>query len=635
MRLRELAQAVLFVMMSGAGGVSLAADASTKGGGLEPSRDSEALYYVLQGDDLSALSLWLGATSSIELPRDDDTAFKQFNAMARYGLDREAGEFLQRMTYQGRAQDRVDQAWLRLARLRYERGHLVEAEEALARVRGPLAPALDEASRLLKARILEARSDEDGAVLVLRAAVAQYPQSYVARYNLGVLQLSTGRTTDGESTLDELGQSSAKTDEQKTLRDRANVVLGYAALRAQQPDSARRYLERVSLQGTESNRALLGYGWAAMDQKAPQAALVPWLELSKRDAGDPAVQEAKLAVPYAYEQLGAKAKALQSYANVIESFEAQRAALDSSMAFIRSGQWVDALLRVRSGQSDAWQFDELPDVPYADSLLNVLAESSFQGIYQNLLDLRGLSQKLQSIQIKVGQLNQAVSDRRRVLDSVQRQLAVSGSDERIQSLARRLDALTSEIAQAESKGDGVTFADPQELDWLDRIARIQVQARKYANAPDMKPVLERIAVVSGLLKWQLQQEQPARLAAAKDEVAFIKAGLVAGRQHQQSIAQTLKDEPQRLARIESRVKELQMGLDDVTRKIAQLTQEQRVAMQTMALMELSRQKAHLTSYLTQARFAMAQLYDQAVVNDKSEPNRSAGQTDKQEPRDAN
>ena len=41
----------------------------------------------------------------------------------------------------------------------------------------------------------------------------------------------------------------------------------------------------------QSNKALLGFGWAAAELKQPKLALVPWMELAGRDAGDAAVLE--------------------------------------------------------------------------------------------------------------------------------------------------------------------------------------------------------------------------------------------------------------------------------------------------------------------------------------------------------
>jgi hypothetical protein len=60
-------------------------------------------------------------------------------------------------------------------------------------------------------------------------------------------------------------------------------------------------------------------------------------------------------------------------------------------------------------------------------------------------------------------------------------------------------------------------------------------------------------------------------------------------------------------------------------RVAALRQEQQVALQDIAVAELTRQKAYLAGYSTQARFSVAQLYDHAndPVSDHPDGNTEA------------
>ena len=60
-------------------------------------------------------------------------------------------------------------------------------------------------------------------------------------------------------------------EEFRSLRDRANVALGFTALTEGDPKAARSYLERVRLKSLQSNKALLGFGWAADLAQGSQA----------------------------------------------------------------------------------------------------------------------------------------------------------------------------------------------------------------------------------------------------------------------------------------------------------------------------------------------------------------------------
>ncbi|MDE2433755.1 MAG: hypothetical protein KGN37_13025 [Burkholderiales bacterium] len=604
---------------------------AAQGQGAAASR--EAVDSLLQGDENLALSAWLSGRSKLDLPSDDDQAFKQCDALMRYGLYQEAGDFLDRLAASKRSPQRVDLAWMRLAKLQLQRWHLDEAGSALKKVHGPLPEQQDIDRNILKAQILDAASDKRAAVEVLKTVAAKWPQSYLARYNLGVLQVAVGAVVPGWMTLNALGTAPVKTDEERILRDRANVALGFVALREKQPDDARRILERVSLDGIESNRALLGYGWALMDQNNAQGGLVPWIELSKRDPHDPAVQEAQLMIPYAYDLLGAKAKSVEAYAAAIKGFEREMAYLESMMAFIRSGQWVDALMKDPSGL----QADKLPDVPYAADLTDVLADTTFQALYQNLLDLRGLQQRLQHAQAKADELHDILGERQRLLADVRSQLASFERSAQLDTVRRHADALSSDVVAAEAAGDGAAFADASQVDRLNHLTRVLARAqeltRKFPRDPDLQALTERVTLMKGLMKWQWAQAQADRIDGVRDDMQFVKAGLAQVQQRQASISNALQQEPDRFARLDGRVVALKSQVDDALNRTAELTQEQRNLMQGIALSELSRRKSHLTAYLTQARFAVASLYDQAASG-TAQPHRANEQGQPQETQDA-
>ena len=81
------------------------------------------------------------------------------------------------------------------------------------------------------------------------------------------------------------------------------MVLGKLMLESANFVDAERSFDRVRLDGPYSNQALLSAGWADASAKNYERALVPWNMLVERDVTDSAVQEAMLALPYAYSKL--------------------------------------------------------------------------------------------------------------------------------------------------------------------------------------------------------------------------------------------------------------------------------------------------------------------------------------------
>ena len=104
-------------------------------------------------------------------------------------------------------------------------------------------------------------------------------------------------------------------------------------------------LERVRLDGPFSNKALLGVGWADAAEGQFQEALTPWMELRDRNLLDSAVQEAYLAIPYAFAKLNANAQAAENYELAIKSFDSETVNLDASIAEINDGTMLDKLLK--------------------------------------------------------------------------------------------------------------------------------------------------------------------------------------------------------------------------------------------------------------------------------------------------
>src|SRR5690606_25736880 len=143
------------------------------------------------------------------------------------------------------------------------------------------------------------------------------------------------------------------------------LPIWYAWLKAQRPAEAKAVLQRVRLVGPQSNKALLGTGWADSAEKRYTKALAPWLELRGRNLLDAAVQESYLAVPYAYAQLGADRQAAEQYMLAVTAFAEEEERIDQSIQAIRNGQLLEAIVGHDEGERAGWywQLETLPDAP--------------------------------------------------------------------------------------------------------------------------------------------------------------------------------------------------------------------------------------------------------------------------------
>ena len=574
----------------------------------------DALFYFFQDRYFTSVTTMMASQQFDRLTHHDDEAeILRGGMLASYGMTREAGEIFATMIARGATPKVRDRAYFYLAKIRYQRGYLPEAEAALAKVEGKLPTQLEEERGLLLANLLMARADYVGAAGALRGLPMKGASSRYVRYNLGIALLKSGEGKRGTELLDDIGKDSAANEEYRSLRDRANVALGFSALAEGRPKDARTYLERVRLKSLQSSKALLGFGWAADAMKDPQLALVPWTELSQRDFGDTAVLEAQIAVPHAYAELGAFGQSLQRYESAIAAFERESADLTDSIKAIRAGRLIDTLVEQNPGEEMGWfwKISDLTDMPRARHLAQVLAQHEFQEAMKNYRDIRYLSRNLDEWRDKLVIFDDMLATRRKAFaDRLplvrERQQTID-----IEALVKRREALAAEVAAGAAAGDGVAFADAKQLDLIARMKEV----RRIVDSPtadeEVFKARDRVRLIGGVLAWQLAQDSVGRLWDAKVELERIEGQLAEVKAHAAALSAAQRDEPLRFDQFAKRIAAMTPVLQVMIPRVAALGREQREEAQDIAVAELAGQQQRIAAYTTQARFALAQLYDRA------------------------
>lgn len=556
----------------------------------------------------------------------DEAELLRGGMLLSYGLHREAGEIFAQLIDRSATPAVRDRAWFYLAKIRYQRGFLAEAQEAMARIEKNLPPALEDERVLLQANLLLARGDYAAAAEVLKGPAAKAEAGQYARFNLGVALVKGGDAKAGSAMLDELGKAPAVTEEFRSLRDKANVALGFTALQNHEPQVARGYLERVRLNSPHASKALLGFGWAAAELKNPKLALVPWTELATRDPSDSAVLEARIAVPYAYAELGAFGQALDRYNEAIAEFEREERALDETIAAIRAGKLVQGLADSNPGDEMGWFWNirELPDMPHGRHLAQVMAQHEFQEAFKNWRDLQFLHRNLQRWQDNLGVFTDMLENRRKAFTDRLPQIRAKASESGLPQLQQQADALGKELAEVEAGADAKAFADERERTLIERLDRVRATLEQLdPKDPEAAQARERYRLAAGAMTWELAQQYPARLWEAKKGQKTIETQLAEAHRRDAALAQAQKDEPVRFDKFAERIATLNPRIAALLPRVVALSNEQQQQVQDIAVAELSHQKERLAAYAMQARFAVAQLYDRAIAT------RSADDTPKQ------
>ncbi len=550
----------------------------------------------------------------------DEAEVLRGGLLLSYGLHLEAATIFERLIDVTTAPEVRDRAWYYLARIRYQRDQLPQAEEALARIHARLPSPLEQDRNLLLGNLLMARGDYAGAVKVLEPLAKEGEEgeegeeSLYLRFNLGVAMIKDGSVARGSEILDEVGVAPAASEETRSLRDKANVALGFAALQGADPETARFYLERVRLSGMMANKALLGFGWADDALHEPRKALVPWMELAGRDTGDAAVLEAKLAVPHALGEIGAYGQSLEQYGRAIAAFDQESSRLDESVLAIRGGKLLDGLLARNPGEEMGWlwNIDRLPDMPHMAHLATVLALHEFQEAFKNYRDLVFLARNLRGWEESLTVMGDMLDNRRLAFAQRLPQVRAADRSMGIAAHERRRDGLAAELTRIEDHADGAGLADPAQRALQARLDRVRAHLQGDGLAPELRDAAqERYRRVAGALQWQLDQQYPERVWNAKKALRQLDTELSRARALDVDLASAQRDEPAHFDKFAVRIDQLRKRVYALEPRVAQLLARQRQFAQELAVAELLDQKDRLVAYTNQARYAIAQIYDRA------------------------
>ncbi len=548
-------------------------------------------------------------------PHDDEGEILRGGLLLSYGMHREAGQIFAKLIERGAPPSVRDRAWYFLAKIRYQRGDLAESQAALAQVGNKLPAALEEDRGLLQANVMMARGDFAGAAGVLRVMAAKSSASYYARLNLGVALVKSGDAAAGSALLDEVGKMPSASEEQRSLRDKANVALGFAALQQGRGEDARTALLRVRLESSQASKALLGFGWAEASLKQPAKALVPWTELAGRGLSDAATLEAKIAVPYAYAELGAFSQALERYEDALTQFDRENGALDESITAIRAGKLIEGLAAKNPGEEMGWfwSLTTLPEMPHAAHLSQVLAQHAFQESFKNFRDLQFLQRNLSQWRDSLAAFNDMLANRRDAYAKrlPQTQAGAKEGEGALGLLEKQRATLAAELKRVEASTDVMAFADPKQDALLQRLASVQATMKAAAGLTDVDAQSDKVRLISGALSWQLAQDYPARLWNAKKALQDSDAQLAQARAREDALARAQRDEPVKFDRFAQRIAALDARLAALQPRVTALAAEQQQAVQGIAVAALQLQQQRLAEYRTQARFAVAQLVDRA------------------------
>ena len=576
----------------------------------------EILYYFYQEDYFPAIVRLLAAQEQAKVAdHADEAELLKGGLYLSYGHHLEAAEIFERLLADNVNQEVRDRTWFFLAKIWRQRGYLDKSQQALDNIEGELPKNIEREAKMLQAQLLIDGGEYDRAIALLQDWKGKTEWSRYAQFNLGVAMVRSGRIDTASRILAELGDIDPWNEELTSLRDKANLALGYALLQDQQPRAAKEFLQRVRLEGPFSNKALLGVGWADAELDSYERALVPWMELRGRNLLDPAVQESMLAIPYALAQLDSISQAADHYLNAIEAFYEETNRIDRTISNIESGQFFDDFVEDDPLDSTGWywRMEQLPEGPEGRYLFHLLATHEFQEGLKNYRDLNYLWNNLNdwtdNIQVYANMLETrrlAYQERLPKADAALERADLEGMVDR----KLEFDSVLNDI---ERSNDWLALANVREFEMWGEITGLENTPALSANIPEADEVRDKIELLKGVLQWELEQQFKDRLWRIRRDLRQTGEALVETQRSRRQVDDSMQKQPLEFEAFSARVYGLEPRIEGMKMRVGDAMAEQRAFLQAIAVGELRAQKQRLDIYTVQARFALAAIYDRAAT----------------------
>ena len=585
----------------------------------------EALYCAYQGDwfdSIARLDVELGQHHGLDEP-ERDTLYYHINHAEfavgdfelAYRMHHRAGRAIKRVI-EGNVEEQVrNEAIFRLARIYFQKDQPVNALHAVERIRGDVPERIRDDLAFLRAHILMANGRFVEAAEILQRLQGVKSLEGFSTYNLGIALMKDGKVQEGRQCLDRTGQIDSKDPATMAIKDKSNLVFGTKLLEEHNFEGAKQVLDRVRLTGPFSNRALLGAGWTDAFEERFDRALVPWSILVNRQVTDAAVQEAMLAVPYAYGKLNVHSKAALLYGSALERFSTEIDKLDESIKSIREGHFLKALVREELKQDANWvvKLRRLPQTPETYYLLELMASHDFQESLKNYLDLEQLRQKLQAWEGDLDAFEEIIEQRRAyyhpLLPAIDREFRRLDSQMRLRLEQRDHIEKRLKVMLVVPNPDYLATSNERVIS--EKINRLERnQTADGAVIPTV--VAARIERLRGVLKWNIYTDYDRRFTEAHKHLQDLNSEIDLLKKQYTAFVRTRQAATQSYQGYEDTIRRQRILIREAHERVGQLMARQGHMLELMAVNELSRRRDRLAEFQIKARFAMADSYDRAT-----------------------
>ncbi|MBD3643249.1 tetratricopeptide repeat protein [Alcanivorax sp.] len=575
----------------------------------------EVAYLYLQGDYFAALTRAQMALERGEVDVHRADLEVLLGAMySAYGMPEDAERVFSALLNQQVSGEVAQRAWIHLAGLYYRQQKYARALDTLEQQVGTPPGDLKEVYQSLRARVLMRLGRYEEAAESLDAFAANHPLNAYLRYNLAISWINGEHPGLGQEWLWELANLPPGAPEVNAIKDKAMLALAIYMLRSDQEDRALQLLRDARLEGPFADVSLLLYARALLIENQPARALPILQQLDRKSIQRSTVQEAQLAIPYLYEQMGDQRSARQAFHTALERFDRLDQYLLAVEAHIASGDWFEEMVGEPSWST---AMDPVPPflpkrVKSFPTFYEWFATTEFQHGWNNYHELMRQRNLLTQWQNTLPAMQTMLAAHERKHQEVRPQAKALLRELSQQDFQGRLTRLQRDYEQAVTEQDPLPFATDKEL----RLWEAQQEAERTTRGwgerkrPDMTAKLD---FYKGVLLWEMQEDIVPRQWQREQELKQISAMLNQTRELRSRVM-VASSRVQRLDYFRQELPALKQELASLQQRGERLMRRQQYSLQASAFEQVTVTRKRLQRFSAAAHEGLADLYNKALRN---------------------
>ncbi|WP_144393436.1 tetratricopeptide repeat protein [Pleionea sediminis] len=535
-----------------------------------------------------------------------------------YGMLESAEKIFVELLDENSQNEKLAQVRFYLAKTHYLNGKIEQAESHLERTFEFLPEELVDEALLIRSQIAFQKGDIAASKAFLEEISTESEKGKYAQFNLAVYLLQAGDLEKAVNLFDNLYPNRESNDIERSLFDRANLALGYYYLEKKQAEDARQHLINVRLNGPFSNRAILALGWAYYEGEELAKAIGHWQELTTRDPRDPSVQEATMALAFAYYRNGAKKEALEAFVTAAANFGEQLTLIEKAKTDIKAElfqRWLDSRGIFGDKVFEQWAEGDVPVTGHAIEyyLQEVVTTNEFTQFFQRFQEMSHLKNVLNRWQRQLPVFEQMLANHELRYQTLKPKIDEQASQMLKQNFAEQYESLAS-IAERQTLSDDLwLLANQEELEVYHDLMRVKKTMDALpADQFDMEDQREQWRRIYGAALWNLAEKYGPKKYRLEKQLKETRAALAELKQQTVSIRTSGQKASSRFLNYDKRIIDLKNQILNLLLAIELRVEQSRKSMELVLLQKLEKREQELDFLLAQTELSIAKIQDEAI-----------------------